>query len=87
MAHHAANTHHAEHYATSSYDRTHPHLDYLLKRKLKAERKHEEYHTDVSPRMYARHIAHTGRIGHVRSCQEACHNVAQHEGLLQAFEQ
>ena len=87
MTHTAAHAHHAEHHATGGDDGTHAHLHDFLERKFQTEGEHEEYHADVGPRLYAPRVADGGGVRHVGAGQETGHDVAEHERLLEAFEE
>ena len=58
-----------------------------LDRELQTEREHEEDHPDAAPRLDRTVVLHRGHVGHVRAGQKTGHNVAQHQGLFEAFEQ
>ena len=78
---------HAAHDHRGREDGAHAHCRNLLDRKLQTEREHEEDHPDAAPRLDRTVVLHRGHVGHVRAGQKTGHNVAQHQGLFEAFEQ
>ena len=82
MAHHDTEHHHTEDDGDGGYDGRGAHLKNLLEREIQSQREQQEHHTDIGPQVYVGHINSRWRIGHVRTNQETCHDVAQHKGLL-----
>ena len=82
----AADAHHTSNNHAGCPHGSHAHLENLLERKLQPEREHEEDDANFGPRIDRRRVLHRRSIGHVRPCQEACHNIAQHQGLAEALE-
>ena len=84
--HHTPDAYHAEHHHHGRQDRLHTHAHYLLEGELQAQREHKENDTQVTPLLDALYAAHRRRVGHVRTCKEACHDIAQNKRLLESLE-
>ena len=77
---------HGEDYRNGGYDRAAAHFEYLLETEFYSHCEHKEYNANAGPCFYAPRIAYGGRIRHVWTGKEARHYVAEHQGLLEAFE-
>ena len=82
---HAQQDHAEDHRARRDHCRA-AHLDDLLEAELQPQGEEQEHHADVRPHLHAGALHHRGREGHVRAGQEAGHDVAQHQRLLQPLE-
>lgn len=63
------------------------HAQNLSERELKTEREEQEYHTYLTPEVYAMQVGNAGHIRHIRRGEKASHDIPQYYGLLQFLEQ
>ena len=66
---------------------SHPHLQNLLEREIKSQREEQEDDTDIRPGLHILASHHRHGVGHLRTYQKTSHDIAQHQRLLQPFEE
>ena len=82
-----AERHHAHHHRDGADDGRAAHLHQLLEAEVEPQGEEQEDHADVGPGVDALHVGHRRDLLHGGAGQDAGHDVAQHDGLLQLLEQ
>ena len=86
LAHEDAEHRHTEDDGDGGDNGRSPHLQDFLEREVESQREEQEHDADVGPEVYVLLIDHGGGVGHVGRYQEAGHDVAQDERLLEFLE-
>ena len=86
MTHNYAQRHHGKDDGKGGYNGRYAHLHNLLEGEVQTQGEEQEHHANVGPGLDVGIVDYRHGVWHVRTYDEACHDVAKDKRLLELLE-